>query len=924
MKKHLEKNHNKNMTNDYNIEQIIFQTFVSRSDAYAIQNRDGSYLKIEKELTFDDINEHLEGTKTIGIYQIDANNQTKLLCLDIDLRSNAFENNNISDEQWRRLRDTASSLVRVCVETGIKPLLEYSGRRGYHLWVFFNNPIEASIARNQGNWLRNKAGRLDDDIAIEVFPKQDSISENGFGNLIKLPLGVHQVSGERSKLLDLQTHDQIIDIGSALQAIEHYNPDIDHSELTNEVTAIYIDPKPIDKQVSSGMRPGQPGLDQMIKNCPVIQKFEADPNWVTYNQWLGIASNYFVFDGGWERFVEVSRRDLKRFNQSKIDQIKNDLTRWHGPQTYTKFREQGLTIELPNHAPRAPAGWANFSSSPTDLAAILHGGKNDRPPEDIGLQIFNWFTSNGAAVYRDRNHNGYWAWNDQIYEVGHGQPFHTLIWNTAKVTHEGTDGRKIWAVLKAETDSKGALLTECSWLHSKVADRVIYINPNNDDARLIRIDPDGVSVVPNGTNDDHVLLMPAYKMEPFTFTNLSAEDYFKTWNDYSDLVWNNLTCSPTDRWLYCCWSLSYPLFDFARTIPIMRCEGYAGSGKTYAMNIVSHFVYGDSQLKRATEAANYADASQNPVLFLDNVEVSNFTQGLGDFLLMGATGIQKEKRKMGTDREVVIEKMRCLINTNGIESLGKREHIDRTLTINFDRSAYGSRNFSEMIYGSVHSKRSEFCSAQMMLISKVLGKISQGGIEKWIKYLEAHHPDHAKNRINSFLSLMALVLEELIPEDSVEATVAAWIESQDAQGREADAGTNSVVNFFNAVCRDWQDLNDNTQWVNWGYEVKVTPNNADHRRATALTVTGTASQFLNTFSACSKRKKLYCEYRTAMQLTKRFNDAARVFDDLGITMDVRKNRDKINIYTFTIPVNAGIESSDEALPAAPPAPLPAA
>jgi hypothetical protein len=39
---------------------------------------------------------------------------------------------------------------------------------------------------------------------VEVFPKQDTVDEGGYGNLVKLPFGIHAVSGNRSEVVGYQ------------------------------------------------------------------------------------------------------------------------------------------------------------------------------------------------------------------------------------------------------------------------------------------------------------------------------------------------------------------------------------------------------------------------------------------------------------------------------------------------------------------------------------------------------------------------------------------------------------------------------------------------------------------------------------------------------------------------------------------------
>ena len=911
------------------LAQELHRKFITRTEAYLLQSKDGSYYKKTSELTLDDIEQHLRGEKTIGTYQIGTDNKVKYLCLDVDLEKAAIKNDQITDTQWQMLRDTAKELITVSAELNLDPILEFSGRRGYHVIVFFENPVDAAVAKRLCSEIRDKLTTIPDEIDIEVFPKQEKVLN--YGCVLKLPLGIHKVTGNRSEFLDPETFEPVAD---PLGLLKNNNP------------ASIPD-------VPTGMQLDQTGLEKMISQCPIVQDFESDPTRVNYDCWIGIASNYRVFDGGWERFVEVSMRDTDRFEQDAIDRLKDDLKSWNGPQSYDKFREQKLEFDLPEDSPKAPAGWGSRLNLDSVLNRLKNGGSQalqrhfveeyhslslttqfswverlstelDIPQaallamagssfrkinltdrnlkdlmirshryalsaEDKGQMIYKWFTSNGATAYRDREHSCYWVWKGMVYDISDNQPFKTLIWKEAKLTHEGIDSRKIWAVLKAETDCQGKELMSYSWIFTDCNKHKIYINPNNTDSKLIRITTEGVSTVANGANEEKILLAPAAKMQSCELKEVDVT----TWEIFDRLILGNMPCARHDQLLYGCWMLCYPLIDYIKTIPHFRCEGIAGAGKTRAMDLISHFVYGDFQIKKATDAANFADAAKNPLILLDNIETKNFTSGLADFVLTASTGIQKEKRKIGTDHDVVIEKVRCLLTTNGIENLGKREHITRTLLIEFDRWEYPSENWSERVYGEISASRSELFSAHMMLISKVLGKIASGGIERWMEYLGTNHPNHSKDRANSFLSLMALILEELLqnidsdrkPED----VVSMWITTQDEIGRETAKETNSIVSFLESIWEDYnQESTDYDKLLNWGYEVKFGPDK----------IAGTASQLLHTFNAVAKRKGMRCEYENARQLAKRIKDSEGVLSDKGISVRHVLNRSKTKVYYF--------------------------
>src|SRR5206468_2799442 len=77
---------------------------------------------------------------------------------------------------------------------GIAAALEKS-KRGGHLWMFFEQPVMARHARTyiyhvaKGLGVQVKGAGLSE--GIEIFPKQDELRPEEFGNAIRAPLGVH-------------------------------------------------------------------------------------------------------------------------------------------------------------------------------------------------------------------------------------------------------------------------------------------------------------------------------------------------------------------------------------------------------------------------------------------------------------------------------------------------------------------------------------------------------------------------------------------------------------------------------------------------------------------------------------------------------------------------------------------------------------
>ncbi len=133
-----------------------------------------------------DIQRHLAGQITLGIYAINPSTQrVKWMAIDAD---------------YRKALEDLLKLQFELGSNGIQAALEQS-RRGGHLWIFFEKPVLAKHARV---YIRHLAKQLSVEVkgsgsgeGIELFPKQDSIEEGQFGNAIRAPLGVHRAANRR-------------------------------------------------------------------------------------------------------------------------------------------------------------------------------------------------------------------------------------------------------------------------------------------------------------------------------------------------------------------------------------------------------------------------------------------------------------------------------------------------------------------------------------------------------------------------------------------------------------------------------------------------------------------------------------------------------------------------------------------------------
>ncbi len=147
--------------------------FVGRRNDYAVQQEDGRYRRAGCPLTYSLLEEHLQGVQTLGTYVIDEQGTCRFAVLDADTSDGVTVLAGVQE----RLR-----------EAGVPSYLEAS-RRGCHLWVFCDRLVSASHLRR---WLLPYCPAWN----VEFNPKQNA-SQGGYGSLIRLPLGLHRLSGRR-------------------------------------------------------------------------------------------------------------------------------------------------------------------------------------------------------------------------------------------------------------------------------------------------------------------------------------------------------------------------------------------------------------------------------------------------------------------------------------------------------------------------------------------------------------------------------------------------------------------------------------------------------------------------------------------------------------------------------------------------------
>jgi len=131
------------------------------------------------------IRRHLEGKITIGTYTIRDDDTCTFLAADFD------------KENWQQ---DVLAYKNAGKEFGINVTVERSrSGNGAHAWIFFQQPIQARMARQLETIILTRAISERSGIALDTYdrfiPSQDTIPKGGFGNLISFKGRLIQYAG---------------------------------------------------------------------------------------------------------------------------------------------------------------------------------------------------------------------------------------------------------------------------------------------------------------------------------------------------------------------------------------------------------------------------------------------------------------------------------------------------------------------------------------------------------------------------------------------------------------------------------------------------------------------------------------------------------------------------------------------------------
>ena len=267
----------------------VIDLFSGREGVFAkqwvSQTGDTGYTPVYEALTPNIVQQHFNGSITVGVYQIKLDNTVSFIAFDVDIKKDVYEEVVSSPERFEsainNCKKAVKEIVNILAQNNINSYIEFSGNKGFHVWVFLDSPLMARIARHFAIEVIKRVS-IEDGVSVEAFPKQSFVRENKLGNLIKIPYGFHLKTGKQSYFVD-GNFKKIKDQRQYLHSMKKVSKGVIVSAIANfETENVYLS-NPSKTQISKENETVNPfedeeflperdeELQRVLSGCPVLK-----------------------------------------------------------------------------------------------------------------------------------------------------------------------------------------------------------------------------------------------------------------------------------------------------------------------------------------------------------------------------------------------------------------------------------------------------------------------------------------------------------------------------------------------------------------------------------------------------------------------------------------------------------------------------
>lgn len=170
------------------IARKLYELFVLNNKAVAVQTQDGKYITKKVVYNYKIFEKMLEKKSSLGIYQQQyCRDVLKWICIDFDCKLEA-------EDIYDLIKEYIIPFQQYLKSIQINHLIEFSGRRGIHIWIHFNT----IISKREGYRIIKKLIdpfyekiKNDNRFGVDLFPAV-ATTHNKYGKNVKVPLSRHR------------------------------------------------------------------------------------------------------------------------------------------------------------------------------------------------------------------------------------------------------------------------------------------------------------------------------------------------------------------------------------------------------------------------------------------------------------------------------------------------------------------------------------------------------------------------------------------------------------------------------------------------------------------------------------------------------------------------------------------------------------
>ena len=173
-----------------------------RTDVFWLVKNGSQPRCVKRPLRETDLLNHVRGGSRCGVAPIcPGTSVTKVGLLDFDSHK--------GETSWADMKVVVMKVVNILQSSGVLPIpFRSSGGKGVHLYLLWDTPQDAYSVRSFLRCVLKSAGFTDGTKGVahnevEVFPKQNTVADGGFGNMFILPLAGKSTPLEVTNLEDI-------------------------------------------------------------------------------------------------------------------------------------------------------------------------------------------------------------------------------------------------------------------------------------------------------------------------------------------------------------------------------------------------------------------------------------------------------------------------------------------------------------------------------------------------------------------------------------------------------------------------------------------------------------------------------------------------------------------------------------------------